>query len=147
VFAGPASAGRTKNKGSKGVAMKRLASLETCALFASFCSLVFSDAATGFSTSQLFGVEVGADILMNSYIPVSGQTRYLVGFEYRGFGRVTILAAALAFRGSTNSNGGEGASSGSSYLDFEVGVAEAVAFSFEAEAGLVDLVLAMIDRP
>ena len=52
--------------------------------------------------SQLRGIDFGAAILVNSYIPVSGQTRYLDGLPVLGCGRETIRASGVALDGKIN---------------------------------------------
>lgn len=56
--------------------------------------------------SQLRDVALGAAILVNSYAPVSGQMRYRVDFEYRGFSRNTTLASGVALFGRMSTLGG-----------------------------------------
>lgn len=94
--------------------------------------------------SQLRGVVFGADILVNSYTPDSGQMRYRVDFEYRGFFNDTTLASGVALLGRMSTFGGFVDSSGNEY--FETDAAAAAAFSLldvTLSAPLVVRVLAM----
>jgi hypothetical protein len=93
------------------------------------------------SISQLFGADLVGDIFVNSYTPVRGQTRYRVGFAYRGLGSVKILASDDAARGRMKTRCGFGDGGGSEYFALVSSEEDAV---FTA-VSFVDLVFGIVD--
>lgn len=78
-------------------------------------------------------------------MPVSGHTRYLVGFEYLGFNKETIFASLVALVGRMKSLGGFMDSVGNEYLDLVLEVVDLVSDVAVADALAFDLVvLAML---
>jgi hypothetical protein len=92
------------------------------------------------SISQLRGVVFGIATLVNSYMPVSGHTRYLAGRPCLGLGRVTMRASGVAFEGSMKIF--EGFSTRDDRLNLDEVDLGSEAF-VSAAAALVDLVLAI----
>lgn len=80
-------------------------------------------------------------------MPVSGQTRYLVGFECRGFNKDTIRASFVAFLGRMKSLSGFADSVGNTYRDLDEAVEVVGALDVVELAPAFDLVvLAIIQK-
>lgn len=90
--------------------------------------------------SQLRGTDFGVAIFVNSYIPVSGQTRYLDGLPVLGCGRETIRASGVALEDKMNILEGRPVFREIAYLALDAGSSTA-----SAVAVLVDRVFVISD--
>lgn len=113
--------------------------MSTCGS-ASLLSVSSSPESALVSISQLRGADWGAEIFVNSWMPVLGQTRYRDGLPFRGWGNVTMRASRVAVFGKMNMPGDEPSLGVSVYLEARVAAGVSVD---SLAAGLVDLVRGM----